>query len=132
MHTRITFGDKPKLNPEIYEMAAQEIEARGWYKGNYISEDGRVCALGALSLACGGTVEYDWTDGEDSLWAPLYIRGTMGNPIYRMHHNALRSRVWNYYEETTVPRWNDYSGVTAGEVVGFLRDFANELREANE
>ena len=98
-----------KTYPDVLRHAALIIEERGWHQGHYISGDGKVCALGAIVLALGGS--FDATGGpkyksftdyaQASEMVSDYLTG--GGPIYG------------------VADWNDRQGRTAAQVTAALR-----------
>jgi len=76
--------------------AALLIEERGWCQGLYEAPDGRLCAIGALSVASGGD-------------ADIYVGGAADEALARIVCTAY------------IPHWNDATGRTAAEVIAALR-----------
>lgn len=62
------------------EAAALEIELRGWAQGAYITDRGRVCAVGAIMAAHGATDRHLSTGIDDPVDYDDLIAHTLGNP----------------------------------------------------
>lgn len=108
---------------EVLKKAADLIVDRGHNKGAYVNEEGNVCALGAIRLACGGTV--DSCQFSPSGWS-VSIDQTV--QIYMVHQvsRALRNYLrgdpdWNNFSDS-IPSWNDRSDKET--VVNALRSAA--------
>lgn len=108
---------------EILNKAADLIVDRGHNKGAYVNDQGNVCALGAIRLVCGGTV--DSCQFSPSGWT-VSIDETV--KIYTVHEvsKALRNYLrgdpdWNNFSDS-VPSWNDRNDKDA--VVRALRGAA--------
>lgn len=84
--------------------AAAVIEDRGWCQWSYESLDGRVCLLGALKVAAGGSPNDD--EDEDS--------------VVGIAKRAMAGAVGKVF----VHSWNDHPNRTKEEVVAKLRAVA--------
>lgn len=99
------------------EGAAALIEERGWRQGAYTDPSGRLCLMGAVVMACVGSVSQE---------AALVCRYQHGDALNHYMNAALdtvptRVRAWE---------WNDAPGRTQGEVVALLRRAAALARPA--
>ncbi len=84
---------------EVLDRAAGVLEERGWCQHSFFHRDGRVCAVGALAVAC------------EQIHAPRSVRGDAIYVLAALTHC-----------DPTV--WNDTGGRTKEEVVGLLREAA--------
>lgn len=96
--------------------AARVMEARGWFRGWYVSEGGRVCMIGALRVAVTGDAENEpaWRD-------PKY-------DVYRQAESQIDRAVNPGLaalddDRVTVTQWSDTCGGT-GAAVAKLRKAA--------
>jgi hypothetical protein len=86
--------------------AADVLERGGWAQGDYVTDDGCRCAIGALVVVCGGSA------GESTV------------PFDDLPR--LRTLMGAVERQTGIPRWdidawNDEPGRTAAEVIATLR-----------
>jgi hypothetical protein len=91
--------------------AVQVIKDRGWVQGHYEASDGRVCALGALRVACGTDANRPGdTYNFDSNWL---IAATA---FHKVHAESLLS-------------FNDNEGRTTESVIAAIEETAKTVDE---
>ncbi len=111
------------MTPNIFLRALGVIDERGWYQGDYEAADGRVCLVGALSVAvCGRpwTPEID-ADGEEAVCAALA----------RLKDRLVADGMPRHVADDIAGRWNDDPSTTEEDVRLLLKRAAVEL-EAEE
>lgn len=102
--------------------AADIIEERGHAKGYYATNDGRVCAIGAMRLATGGKItpfrggvtvsNYDFVDVSEGIRVMgKYLRDHAEDYGYSVFSDAVH-------------RWNDDPNTTAEQVIDVMRKAA--------
>lgn len=91
-----------QLSPEAFVLlkAADYIDGHGWCQGAIADEEGRVCAVGAITMVTGG------------LDAPMGTRLDVELLLYK------------YLGEIPVPDWNDRPERTKEQVTAALRSAA--------
>lgn len=85
----------------VLERAANIIKQRGWCQGAFTDSYGRVCAVGALRLAAGGSI----TTGLTSIQIEVVLAA------------AIRLLKLVDAGETNLAWWNDISGRTKEAVI---------------
>jgi hypothetical protein len=86
-----------KTTADVLRAAAWYIEEHGWCRATFTSDDGRVCAWGAINAVVNGDPENDDEDGTDAY-------GALGKAV----------------GDRNIPDWNDRRH-KAAEVVAALR-----------
>lgn len=102
----------------VFEKAVEIIEVRGWTQRQEIDEQGRVCALGALGLACGGE---EWESLEGT-WAVVLGDNIAGRRLMIEAQNFLQSQGFTGGDWTG--DWNDQPSRTKEEVIQTLEEAA--------
>lgn len=89
---------------EILRAAADYIEEHGWFQGNYCSDDGRVCMLGAIAaVTCG-------------LAPPGVAPAYLADESYCQAREFLEDILFR-----SAAAYNDDEGRTQAEVLAVLR-----------
>jgi hypothetical protein len=92
----------------LLNRAADILDERGWFQGNYMSPDGCVCALGSLHLAA-----------NELVGAPnraTFATGPEFEAALDRIYGALQSDSMD-----SIADWNDSEGRTKDEVQAMLR-----------
>lgn len=125
------------MRADVFEKAADLLEAEGWTRGNYC-RGGKRCALGALYEVLGREVlgmphDAIWSlpEGED-IYNPA--RSILDISFGDGYENALLSTINDegYYKARffDVPDWNDDTHRRREQVVRALRKTAERVRNA--
>ena len=102
---------------QILRKAIDILDTNGWTTGNYASDSGQYCAVGALTAAAGGEVPAPGDQGwhED-------IQNMENSTLVIAIQDTLRSRgaidKWDF-----LPDWNDRTGRTKEEVIELFTSF---------
>jgi hypothetical protein len=94
---------------EILLKAADLLAERGWTQGQLVSAGGRVCALGAIRIACTGTIDV----------LPGLSLGDAGNSA---------SRRLETYVGCWIASWNDAPERTAEDVILAMKRVAHDTQ----
>ena len=93
----------------VLRRAAALIETSGWHQGDYQNDNGCLCALGAIRVACGIKAD-KWLKQHE-------------HPLIFSVYNTLRSEL----NGVAIDTWNDRKGTTKEDVVGAMRQTAAKL-----
>jgi hypothetical protein len=88
--------------------AANLIEKNGWHQGHFISDEGAVCALGAVNTVACGAPAMEWG---------------AGSKLRKLALDALGKFIGG----RSVPRWNDSKDTTKNDVLKTFRKTARAL-----
>ncbi|KPC76738.1 hypothetical protein ADL26_05110, partial [Thermoactinomyces vulgaris] len=98
------------------------IETRGWAQEEFILDNGKVCAVGAMRLATAAHIGLTETKsaaeiicGSKSVW-PEDCRDALKN-AFDEATQMLANRIGGQY----IPNWNDDWGQTAEQVASTMR-----------
>ncbi|AWW40798.1 DUF6197 family protein [Streptomyces cadmiisoli] len=116
------------LLPDVYERAADLIKSRGHAKGDYVDENGCVCALGALGVALG--VEFIRETGTEVTIPKTLTSEYTYYGEYLQDYFACEFEGRNGWE--IVPDFNDADDTKPEDVENLLRSCAQDLREEYE
>lgn len=109
------------MNP--FEGAIEVIEKRGWHQGEYMGQDGSVCTMGALYVAC-GVREHEKYPALDWKWDFENHCEASGRA------ESLSKTLRPFVGPEGIPTWNDHPDRTEAEVLETLRkagkDWASE------
>jgi hypothetical protein len=124
----------------IFNQAADLIEARGWARGNYEDKNGCLCATGALGIVVYGNQRWGGiTQSVEQLHAIIQeqtknISDFVAFLIAKYPHTLIpigdmkrRLTPTGYFFENIrrIVIWNDTKGNSKEEVVSILREFAS-------
>lgn len=127
------------LNPDVVRKAIDVINERGWYQGYFVDDsvdNGPVCALGAIHLGVGLTVEgidpdWDWETGGDL--PSDAVRRDLDSLVEELDALGLVKTNKPFFEGDRpvrlvhIPSWNDDPARTKDEVVETLGKLAEIL-----
>lgn len=108
----------PLVVADVLDRAAEIVLKRGWTRGQLTSDDGEVCATGAIVMAFGGVKAMF-----DDQWRWKTRVRT---------EEILRKRVPAIAKYDSVPYWNDTDLPGAEGVAETFRTLASLLRKENE
>ena len=110
---------------ELLTKAADLLVEKGWTRETYQDGNGCMCAVGAITVAAGGSFIYDEDDAPEDFTGP----NCDTDPIYaaieaveNVVNGAVSSRA-----SFCVVEWNDEQGRTAGEVIDVIRFAAKQV-----
>lgn len=104
---------------EILSRAADLIDERGWTQGDYVSEDGCVCALGAINVAAAEAAGVEIAP-DDYLFLALYRAGGGYYQAARAAEELAGAQVAGQAPDGIV-YYNDQVASLATQVVAVLR-----------
>lgn len=117
---------------EVLRRAKDEIDTRGWCKRTPLDDEGRVCAIGALWFASGGSEDY-W-DRENSYSIQDYIHSIIReDPVAQYLSSYLVTSdggVGVYNTTSRIWEWND-DAASAEEVKDGLEAAARQWEREN-
>ena len=93
----------------VLRRAAALIEKRGWNQGDYQNDNGCLCALGAIRVACGINAS-EWLELDE-------------HPLLWSVYNTLRSDLGG----RSIDSWNDSKFTSKDDVVSGMRRSAAKL-----
>lgn len=113
---------------EVLIKAADLIEQRGHAHHRYVTTRGSVCAMGAIRLACGATVDNHYIRGPYLNESHMDFRDVIATR--EGFYKYLRANAEKYGIDTwsdSIPNWNDRNDKDT--VVSAMREAAKWVKE---
>lgn len=92
----VDLPDPTFTSKDVLLLAADVIEKRGWCRGYFEHNSGRVCTLGAMRLATGGTAYDEYLNHRDAYREAEHVLRTY-----------LQQRVKGFGPGDGISTWND-------------------------